>query len=494
MAAPMRRKVSNPFDFVKRTAPNVFLSVSGPFDIQTGTFLKGERGEYVLNGGLQPMVVMAGEPNVGKTTLIQFMALQVMARYNSVEMLYDSEGTGNEQRVEMLSTYVDGIDGAEIIAEETRMVFRSDNKVDGPEWYKGLNDWAKDVTKSGHESRMVETTMLDGSGEVIKTLPKHTGIVDSITYLKTEDNVDKLMELDPDDGKKMTMAMASGRAQSDIVNQMLVTSSRFGMNFLIGAHVGTTIKVDRYAPDPRQLKGLKNGMKLRGGGKAIADLPHSIWYVQSNVQYNNSTKDKTPRYPRKETLQHKEDPDLRQQEVLNLRGKSGLTNLVFPVVLSQSQGIMVGLTNYDCIRDYKDWGVNVLKTNKLFELDLLPGKTWMRTTIREKIEGNSRDIALFNAMQYTYDICYMQHHLPTWVDYYQPTAAIRDSLLAQGYDLEFLFSNCRHFHLYKEDEKYFKEGYLSALDIMRMAHGLYVPYWFSKDMAKTIDTSKAIIS
>ena len=483
-------KVPSPLDYVTETNPNLMSNVGCTFDIMGGDAVKGSRGETIINGGFGGMVAVVGEANVGKTTLLAFLALTCTARYSSFNFQFDSEGTGQVTRIIKLGSYIQDLDPLELIAEDTQQYFRTDNKIDGPTWHTSVVDWAKEASGfSKKKYKHIETPFLNPKGVVIHDLRKHTATIDSITYFKTSDQVDKVEGVEAGDSKKNMMYMHMAGTQQDILIQANLATARFGMNYLVAAHSKERPRLDKYAANPSQLKGLKTDHRIKGGGNAIVDLPTSIWYIRDKTTFWNSSKDKNPRYPVSDSLQGVLDPDLVFQTVQNLRGKSGLTDLQFPIVLSQANGILVGLTYLENIKAFNNYGLLELTTNRIYACAILPETKWQRTTVREK---SLNDRVLLKALHYTYELAYIAHHMDHHAKLLMTPEELYSTLKEMGYDWDrLLHEDVREWWCYREDEAFFGNEYLSTFDLLRMARGLYVPHWFSKEEKAKIDLSKA---
>lgn len=484
-------KVANASDYVQETNPNLMYNVDGPFNIMGGDFMLGSRGEAIINGGYGGMVAVVGEANVGKTTLLAFLALITNVRYGSFTFQFDSEGTGQVNRVVKLGEYIQDFDPDYLLNPDSQQFFRTDSKIDGPTWHTGVVDWAKE--SSGYNKKKynyLETPFTNRRNEVIYDLRRHQAMIDSITYFKTSKQVDTAEDVEAGDAKKNTYYMQMAATQQDIIVQGNLATARYGMNYLLAAHTKPSIRMGKYDASPSQLKGLKPDHRIKGGGNAIVDLPTSIWYIRDKSVYHNSSSDKTPRYPSKESLQAILDPDLVKQTVQNLRGKSGLTDLQFTVVASQAKGLLIGLTNLVFAHDHDKYGLIEHTANRIFSLDILPETKWQRTTIRAL---SLTDPVLKKALQYNMELTYIAHHMDHHAKLLMHPKDLYKTLVDMGYDWNVLLDpSVRDWWCYRDDEPYVGEKFLSSFDLLRMARGLYVPYWFTKEQTEAIDLSKAV--
>ncbi|MFO5979511.1 hypothetical protein ACLBSL_33035, partial [Klebsiella pneumoniae] len=77
--------------------------------------------------------------------------------------------------------------------------------------------------------------------------------------------------------------------------------------------------------------------------------------------------------------------DLRILEVINLRGKGGITGLPFHLIVSQTEGILPSLSEFHYCRE-NDWGIGGNNIN--YFVELCPDIKLSRTTVRKKLMDN----------------------------------------------------------------------------------------------------------
>ncbi|MFO5520744.1 hypothetical protein ACLBP3_29420, partial [Klebsiella pneumoniae] len=79
-----------------------------------------------------------------------------------------------------------------------------------------------------------------------------------------------------------------------------------------------------------------------------------MFSIESNKPLVN--KEKMPLYPIDNSTAIEGDTDLRILEVINLRGKGGITGLPFHLIVSQTEGILPSLSEFHYCRE-NDWGI-----------------------------------------------------------------------------------------------------------------------------------------
>jgi hypothetical protein len=86
------------FAVAKKSDPiTPFLPVGGLIDIPTGAFVKGDKGQYIINGGMAPITGVVGKPHMFKSTIaksiVYLAALRLLTTIKTSVLLYDTEIT-----------------------------------------------------------------------------------------------------------------------------------------------------------------------------------------------------------------------------------------------------------------------------------------------------------------------------------------------------------------------------------------------------------------
>ena len=133
--------------FVPTAPVKVMINLGACLDIPTGTYVKGMRGEYLLNGGLGNLTGVVGIGNNFKSTLLHYMFLTAMARMKgSFGNTYDTEVNIHETHLMMLANRIDELMG-EMVFETERWVITSRIEHPGDEWYDLLRDFLLEKAK-----------------------------------------------------------------------------------------------------------------------------------------------------------------------------------------------------------------------------------------------------------------------------------------------------------------------------------------------------------
>ena len=223
---------------------------------------------------------------------------------------------------------------------------------------------------------------------------------------------------------------------------------------------------------------------LKGVSSGFYSLPNNVWDVMSNKPLLN--KEKMPVYPLDNSTAIEGDSDLRILEVKNLRGKGGITGLPFTLIVSQTEGIMPGLSEFHYC---KEAGYGIGGNLQNYYLELLPDVKLSRTTVRKKLNENS---SLQRAVEIQSEMLQLIQ-FQRWTDVPDPKE-LYEGLKAMGYDWDMILSQTRGYWVCEEDEHLVEKKFLSTFDLIRMLRSEYKPYWMSDaDKAKIVplDLAKA---
>jgi hypothetical protein len=462
-------------------------------DLQTGSYYVGEFGESIMNGGVPSTVAIVARGNVGKSILMHTMHLIILARYASTQgNLYETEISGFINRIVQLGMAIPGIEGVDL-QELGRLVLnntitpRKDNKPNlGDLWFDDTKNFWEEKRKGGKEFART-LPFIDKTGQHMKTIVGSIHEVDSFSMFTTSPVANMHDENMIGNKGNNTDNMRDALIKTQMLMQLPSLTGSSGAYVLMSAHVGDDIPMDPRAPPPKKLDSLRQG-KIKNVPEKFTFLTNVCWYMSNSRSWWNDTT-KGPEFPRSPGEELKFDPDLKLVGCIALRLKSGLTGMPFELVLSQTEGILVGLTEFNYIKTFK-YGIDGLGSQS-FSLELLPDVKLTRTTLRQKLRENP---VLQRAMEITSELCQL-NTLPNWLTLdkkYKCTAKVlRADLEKLGYDWNILLAT-RGYWIYLEDEDPNAFGYkpfLSTMDLLRMRTGEYKPYWLADDK-KTIISDK----
>lgn len=463
-------------------AVKVMVNVGALMDIPTGCFVKGRHGESILLGGLGYLEGITGVGNSFKTTIARFKQLSAASRimlgagFTSIQS-YDTEMNIHEERQRSLSQQHEAFKDKDILADGTWTI--TDKSVYyGNEWFEKLKEYLKNK-KDNANKLTVETPFLDRDGKSnMKIIVPTFGDVDSFSEFETSDVAKIMDENELGDSGGNTIHMRQGLAKTRFLMEMPALGVSTNHFTFLSAHLGKQMNIAAgpYAPPPtKKLQHMGQDDKVKGVTDKFYFLTTTFMQTKSvSKLINQSTKG--PEYPRNSDDNMAGDTDLNEVAVVILRSKSGPSGMILPIVVSQNEGVLPSLTEFHYLKDNDRFGISGSLQN--YALDIYPECKLSRTTIRGKIDN---DVKLVRALNITSELSQMHQYYREMI---LPTAKeLYDQVKEKGYDWDFILGNTRGWWTVNNDKA---PGYfLSTLDLVKMAKGMYHPYWMELDK-KTI--------
>ncbi|MNK68834.1 hypothetical protein D3C87_882120 [compost metagenome] len=462
------------FQEFKKPSFRPAVNVGCLMDISSGHYEEGEHGEMILNGGLGALNGIVSRPNNFKTAIGVYMLSMVRrAMPGSHSMVYDTEGTLNPvARFSAVAKHFDEIAAIDF-NDDPQFMFTDLSQYTGDEFFyqlrKSLDEKAKDPKKHLRTSPFVDK---DKKHKVC--LQPTTAFIDSFSKFIVSAVDEMYAKNKIGDGKNNTDAMTNGKAKNQLFNQLPQVAAKTGTHFILTAHVGDIIQMDMYPTDKRNLTGMKKDTVLKGVSSGFYSLPNNVWDVTSNKPLLNN--DKMPVYPLDNATAMQGDSDLRILEVKNLRSKGGISELPFPIIVAQSEGVLPALTEFHYC---KENGFGIGGNLQNYFVELRPNVALSRTKVRQKLNGDPLLRRAVEIQSEMLQLIQFQRKLDV------PTpAALYEGLVKMGYDWEVLLGT-RGYWMVKEEEHLCEKKFLSTMDLIRMLRFEYKPYWMSaEDKAK----------
>lgn len=452
------------------------LNLGCLFDIPTGSYRLGKHGESILNGGLAYVTGIGGMGNTFKSTIAHFMLLRSLSRYtNAHSNVYDTEISLTMQRLVQLSDWMEGI-GNGALEDSGRLLLTDKTIQSGNEWFESFKSYIREKRKDA-KKYMAPTPFIDREGKNLEAFVPGIFEVDSFSQFEV-DAVLSLYDKNEIGSAGLNMeAMSAARAKSQMINQIPGLTGSAGAYLIMTAHVGEEHQVDPYSPPKKKLAYLKGKLKFKNVPEKFTFLTNNCWYVTNCKPLQNQTT-KGVEYPRHKDDVLVGDTDLNVVTLMNLRGKSGPAGMPFDLIVSQSEGVLVGLSEFNYIKSYGRYGIGGNDRN--YYLELLPDVSLMRTTIRSKI---NEDVRLQRALEITSEMCQMGQ---MWHDLDEGLLCtpkeLYEDLKAKGYDWDLLLGGTRGYWIFEDQpsDKYF----LSTMDLLKMRQGTYHPWWYDEVAGK----------
>lgn len=454
----------------KKSTPRVPVNVGTLIDIVTGSYVIRQDGTSVLVGGLWNFTCVVGMPNTSKSLIMGHMLYTAYSRV--MEMLkdtdtrsgigiYDTELTLAIERVRGLMAN----SGIGDINELMNYVMLEDKaEIDGEEWQKVYEERLSGKVGKAWEL-MVE---LD---KVVKILVPTFGFLDSLSKYDVP-AVNEIVEGDISKSDSNMLYARDGLVKKKMINKIHVANIKWNQYLGTTGHIGEDLAAKMAGPynkPGKKLKHLKADTKIKGIPDDLLYLANQIYATSTQVPLNNPTT-KEVEYPGKHSVNVGED--LNRINLGVLRNKSGMTGNTIPLVVSQSEGVNVGLTYFDFIKNSKNKGkrFGIVGNNTTYYLELYPSVTIRRTTVRDLLDEDKR---LFRAMEFTAEILELTVYKANLVNEYPgifcTPKELYDDLTKMGYDWDEILDTTGWFNFVDSSK------YLNTLDLLRLRIGFKHP-------------------
>lgn len=463
---------------VKRPLFRPAIPLGSPFDIPTGQWCIGKRGENLMNGGLGPLTGIGARANNFKTALsICMLLLSRRSCLRSESLTYDTEGTlPFHQRFNNQASNIRKLQDIDFW-DDDQSALTDISQYTGDEFCTLLRDMVSVRSKGANAKKYMEPTpFIDPrTKEVLEAFYPVFAFIDSLTNLPLSSVDAMYAKNDIGASGNNTDAASAGKAKKQWMNQLPQLLAKNGLYMILTSLIGDKMMEDKYAPDTRRLATMEKGTVFLGVSPAYYSLPNNLYEIRKN---QHMLQDKRSVYPKEGDLDLEGDTDLRVLTVLNLRPKSGIAAIPTRIIVSQSEGPLIELSTFHMCREADWFGITTSGNNANYRMDLWPSVSMTRKSIRTKI---AEDPILCTAINLTNDLLMLrQYHRELWIKYGCTAQELHDDLEALGYDWAVLL-NTRNYWVFPSDEGLHPEPYLSILDLLKMRKKEYVPYWMSKE-------------
>lgn len=467
-------------DFIDSPSIRPSLNVGCMFDIASGVWHLGKRGESLLNGGLLYSTGFTGRANMYKSTLAHYHYLMARLYYRQVTngVCYDTEIPSISQYrmnhlYQMLQKHgtIDELPFFNDEDETERKMRLTDAAM-----MKGEDFWEAVLNKGGQkvDNKDLLTTPFmispskpeKGTLQMIRPSLYEIDSFSNMTFETIEDTLDKNSDITS--SKNNTLEMTSARFKASMINRMSHVLPRHSDFLIMTAHAGDNIVLDPYAPSQQKLAFLKH-LKLK-------KVPEPFTFLVNNLYFNASMKTmqhkdtKAPLYPRDVNDDQEGETDLQCVTTVNLRGKNGKSGLPIDILFSQQDGVIANLTEFNYCKE-NEFGIS--GNDRTYFLDLCPDVKLSRTTVRSKLDEIQQASA---AAHLTAEIAYMFNNnnlIKTRYGIEMPE--LYKTISEKGGDWEKILS-CRN-HWVFEEQFDTERNFISSMDLLRWAKGEYTPYW-----------------
>lgn len=459
----------------------LLVNVGALMDIPTGKYVRGQKGENLLNGGLSLITGMVGRGNTFKSTIMHYMVLSAASKMAESGIApyintYDTEMNMDLDRLLEFSKSFDKFKDVDILHQGIWSVTDKTLHI-GNEWYELLKDFLIKEKVKNKSSYTLDTPFLDKDGKVVKSMFPTFGEIDSISEFETSDITEMSDKNELGDKGAQTIYMRAGLAKTRLLMELPRLCNSSSHYLAMAAHLGETIPMNQgpmSGPPPKELQHMRGGEKIKGVPPKFLFLPNTVWStVHARVMLNQSTKG--PEYPRVRDQVDEGSLDLNQVTIRVLRSKHGPSGTTIPLIISQREGVLPSLSEFHYIKESGRFGLE--GNNVTYNLVLYPEVKIGRTTIRNLVDTDPK---LRKAIKFTADILQIKEFMKD-LPYEVPSMEDLYSKLEKEYGWDLLL-NTRDFWTFNNYDH--PVPYLSAMDLIEMFHEKYRPYWIPSGWKK----------
>lgn len=464
-----------------RPPMRINLNVPGGFNLLNCDIVIGNRGEYLVNGGLAQTVSVSGPGNSFKSTFLEFLELAamntVMSTHDSFKHKYDTENNISLNGLERLAKPFKYLPDDMIQGDDPRWTVTDKARVFAGEWIDSVRKEC--MEKLNDKDMQIEfNAYKDYRTNKVLVLPVPTFYdIDSLSELEGQASIELVENKGLDDSN--TVFMNQGALKTKILTIIstlsLKTNTYFGMTAQVGKAVNMDTMADKYSPPPRTSAYINQNTKVKGVSDKFFFIPLTALIVKkSGILMNQTTK--LPEYPM--ASDNETATDLHVLDVVPFRNKSGASGNILQVVVSQREGVKPELTDFHNCKVNK-FGIE--GSNVSYNFVIYPEVKMGRTTVRKKLEEDER---LKRAAEITHELMDSKY-LKFVIDndlWCEPEVLYKD-VKDLGYDWDLILDS--RGWIAPDNYAEHLPPYLSIIDILFIRKGK-IPYWYDKTKIKNI--------
>ena len=427
-----------------------YLNTGTLLDIALGQYERGIDGQWYLNGGLAPITGVCGRAGNYKSTIVDSIIAQILLRYSAIEVWkHDTEqNTFTLTRFDKMASPV-------VISERIRLTNAADMTL--PEFMERLKEICAHKVKN-KKDYTIETPFIDpetGKARII-WIPTLVDI-DSFTCLRPLQEEVNMTKIDVEDGAHNMSDMFDGKIKRKLMFEFSRWAAKYGVFFIMTAHVDDTPNIDPRNPAQKQLQFLKQSDRIKGVGSQFEFLTNVL--LQGTAPTPLLDSQKGPEYPNGNTM----NVDVNEVYVKILRCKTNATGTIVPLVMSQNLGILANLTNYHFLKNQGDFGFIKKGHNRysLLSSDVMLHRNSIIETLKDNYEV-SRSLEILAQLKWI-SIYWNVRNQP--VDIPETAEAFVDKIVSSNSTTISDILNSRGYWTFDKNDP---RPYMSLFDILEM--------------------------
>src|SRR5574344_4517 len=374
-----------------------YINTGTLFDLATGDYRLGMKNDYILDGGLSTCLGITGRPQTYKSGIAGSLIARALTIHPEAEaFVYDTEGSvarGEDRYNDFVQKPV-----------SDRINFFNTTNMSGTDFYQAFKDICDNKQKL-RKDYLVESPFINlKTRKPYKVFIPTFVLVDSFSMMTGDATGDAYTKNDIDSTGLNTLFLKDGMFKTRIMRDLPIRASKIGVYGILTAHIGDKIELDPYSPTPKQMQYMKGNDRVKNVGSGFNFLTTGM--LQTTKAEVMTDSNKSCLYPNK----HSNNTDVNLVTTMAVRAKNnGAGNLV-PYVFSQVQGLLSGVTDFQFLRDHKNYGLTAKGNNQQFYRQfspyLYPDANLTRNNLRDTLAENYR---INRALELTAQLCFIQN-------------------------------------------------------------------------------------
>ena len=444
----------------------------------TGAYVKGIYGESRLNGGLGQLSLILAGGNAFKTTTGQALLASAARNYVIPEkvlrekkkydnpylyrfILKETEESGEGRRFAEIFSRYSGYPGDVFLDQLLRYVPNSIARAE--EFMNIVKDLRDGIVKSREKHPL---PFIDHFGKPVEVHPMCGIMIDSFSKFETDAMYNDHQKSDVGDKSRNTDGIIGSRFKVDAMTALNDAAALADMRILLTGHIvqDNKLGVGKYDQEVQANQYLRN-IKPANLGNQWSYLCSLVMYFSSISDEKNSNT-KSVEYPRnREENDSGMAGDLKKIRAQFIRSKSAGNGLKYELMVSQDDGYLEGLSQYNMLREYK-WGLD----SNNWTVSIYPTAI-QRTTARTLLE---EDPLLLRAVGLSSNLLQLRFLYPRMASMVPTPAQFAEFVTKQGIPIERILETRENSMIYDYDQPV---PFFSAMDAVGWFNGTYVPYW-----------------
>lgn len=434
--------------------PSIHFNTGSVYDLLSGKLVKGYDGKYYINGGISNLnYLFQGVTNSYKSTIMDSLLSYLLVIYKDMHAFaFDTENHKlDTDRFNMIA----GEDISSRVHLQPKMPIS-----EVLEWM--INMWTE--RKKNKKDLLVETPFLDMDGKRITTFAILPCEIDSLSKLDSPAELETLTKHDLEDSKMNMIFMNDGKRKTILTRAMPTFCKEAGLAFLCSAHSGekNDLGANPMSKPKKEMQFMKAGQVIKGVGSNAKYLSQVTLETSSKLFTTSDGKEPLYQVPFEPAT------NLNKVTMQFQKGKNNVAGGIFEFAVTQTHGILSGLTNVHFSKEHDAKGFNKSGVGgSTYSTCFLPDKKSTRKNIRTHLQESyelrrAYDLIMqIQLISMTYD----RDTVPVPIDNIDLNKAC-EKLIANNSTVISDIVNSRGYWTYLPDDR----PYMSVYDVLDILH------------------------